>query len=68
MANTNVLEGIACPVCGFQERFDIEATSMFAFTDDGAEDFGDVEFSEASEIQCGQCGHYGYVKEFEAGP
>lgn len=65
MANTNVLEGIACPKCGYEEEFAIEATSLFPdVTDAGVGYSSDVEWTNDSFIRCDGCNHEGTVKEF----
>ncbi len=64
MANSNCLAGIRCPECGAEDRFRIEASSIFEFDDEGSGDHEDVEWGDGSYIQCQECQHEGTVKEF----
>jgi len=65
--NTNVLEGFRCPKCGSDDRFRIEATTMFDVTDDGTEQLeSSVDWSDESYCECRTCAHYGTVKDFKS--
>jgi DNA-directed RNA polymerase subunit RPC12/RpoP len=64
MTNSNCLEGIACPKCGNDSSFRIEARTLAEVTDDGAETFGDMEWDADSYAECPECGHHGTVGEF----
>jgi len=71
MANHNVLDGIACPQCGYENAFRI-GIIMYAevlITDDGY-DLNDVkhqetEWNDTSSCKCLQCGFAGFVGDFQ---
>jgi hypothetical protein len=65
MTNTNCLEGIKCPACGNEELFRIAATSMFTVTDDGTDDYADVQWDDDSYAECAECLRHGAVKDFK---
>lgn len=69
MANTNCLEGVACPNCGQDERFEISARVWATVTDDGTEDQGgDYEWTDADPCVCTKCDFRGVLGQFsEAG-
>ena len=58
----NVLAGMACPKCGQDEIFAIEAKSTFFITDDGVDDYDNPEWLDTNAISC-QCGWEGTVKD-----
>lgn len=64
--NTNCLEGIRCPECGFEDRFEIEGTSLFTVVDDGTDDHTGVDWTGES-CACGNpdCGYSASLAEFE---
>lgn len=64
MPNTNCLEGIRCPKCGSDKRFNIAVTVWAEFTDNGSETYGDNEHDENSAIQCCECDHAATVYDF----
>jgi hypothetical protein len=64
MTNTNCLRNIKCPDCGYKDSFRIAATTIFTVTDDGTDDFGDVEWNDDSYAECLQCRRQGTVKDF----
>jgi hypothetical protein len=68
MKNQNCLEGFRCPSCGYEGDFLIESKTMFRVTDDGAEQQGDVGWSDSSLCICGKCPHHGTVEEFTRPP
>jgi hypothetical protein len=68
MANTNCLEGKACPKCGQEDRLMITGLTTFEVTDDGTGDHGDVEWDDDSPCSCPSCGHAGKLKDFEVSP
>jgi len=63
-ANTNCLEGIRCPECGQTDRFEIVGTAVFDVTDDGTDNFHNVEWDNESSTCCPDCGHRGKLDEF----
>ncbi len=67
MTNTNCLENIKCPKCGNEQRFRIRATILAIVTDDGTEDYEDLDWNEESYIDCPACMKSGTVAEFTAG-
>lgn len=64
--NENVLEGIACPNCGNTGFFHITVTTEVKFSDNGAEDNGDLEFEDSSPCRCDECNHSGTVQDFRS--
>ena len=68
MTNTNCLEGIKCPACGNEDRFRIAATSLFTVTDDGTEDYTEVDWDDDSYADCPECHRHGALKDFRAKP
>ena len=67
MTNTNCLQDIQCPKCGYRDRFFISATITADVTDDGSEiadNRGDFEWDDNSPIECHACGATGTVGEF----
>lgn len=68
MANSNCLEGIACPACGQEECFRIAIKTTVLVYDDGTEEdnlAGDTEWDDTSYCECRDCGHHGVVKDFK---
>lgn len=63
-SNKNCLEGIRCPDCGNQDRFKVQATTIFELIDDGTDGHYDVEYNEDSYFECYSCGKHGTVKDF----
>jgi len=66
MVNTNCLQNIKCPACGNDELFRIAAKTIAIVTDDGVEDYGDMEWGDDSYAECAQCHRHGTLKDFEA--
>jgi len=65
MANTNCLEGMACPKCQSEGAFDIEAKALFMeVTDEGTNFYEDVEWGDDSLCRCCACGFEGKVQDF----
>lgn len=64
MTNTNCLEGIKCPDCGNEESFRIAARTIATVTDDGTEDYGDMEWDDDSYAECAACLRHGTLKDF----
>jgi hypothetical protein len=66
MSNSNCLRGIRCPVCNQEGRFEIEVMGWAVVTDDGIDHGYDYDWTERSQIVCGDpnCKHHGTVKEF----
>lgn len=64
MPNTNCLAGVQCPNCGHTSGFRIVGTAEFLVTDDGTDEFKDVEWTGNSAITCNLCGHVGKVSQF----
>ena len=59
MTNTNCLENIKCPDCGNAQSFRIAGKTIFTVTDDGTEDYGDVEWDDDSYAECPACKRQG---------
>jgi hypothetical protein len=64
MTNKNCLEGIRCPECGHEDAFRIEAQITVHVTDEGTEEGGDTEWTDASYCECAGCKHAGTIKDF----
>lgn len=66
MANTNCLEGVACPKCKQEDAFKIEAKIFVHVTDEGTEDLGgDYEWHDDAICVCDNCKHTGRLREFK---
>lgn len=60
--NSNVLEGVACPVCGQVDRFQVMASTLVDVTDEGtdvSDDATGVEWDETSFARCVACRYEG---------
>lgn len=56
--NENCLEGVACPACGQNDKFHIQATVTALVTDDGAEALnGGFNWDNDSWCRCPNCKH-----------
>lgn len=65
MSNDNVLEGVACPKCGYKDDFAVQGVTTFnPVTDDGASEFEGIEFPYPFHACCGKCGYDGNWAEF----
>lgn len=69
MANENCLHDIACPNCGSDVAFRIQASVLIRVVDSGVEDAPDSmgngwEWDETSYISCVACDHNGKVADF----
>jgi len=65
--NTNCLQGIKCPTCGYEDGFKISCVSLMFVTDDGMEETknsGGYEWDDDSYCECDECGKHGTVKDF----
>ena len=65
MTNTNCLEGIQCPACGNEDRFRIAGKAFFTVTDDGTDDYGDVEWDDDSDAECAECHRHRHPEGFQ---
>jgi calcineurin-like phosphoesterase family protein len=65
MINTNCLTGIKCPVCGNEDKFRIRATTLATVTDDGIEDYADMEWDDDSHAECTECLKAGKLRDFQ---
>lgn len=68
--NENCLAGMRCPHCGFVEplKIEITQTKIIRFFDDGSDEDGgsdNMEWSDESACECGECGHSGTVADFK---
>jgi hypothetical protein len=64
MTNSNCLENIQCPACGNEHCFRLAAKTIAIVTDDGVEDYGDMEWDNDSYAECPQCLRHGTLKDF----
>ena len=62
--NWNCLEGMRCPKCGCATELLIAATAWFRVTDDGTDEYHDVEWDDNSPCRCPVCEHQSTVGEF----
>jgi hypothetical protein len=65
--NTNCLEGMMCPNCGYYKEFHIAIRTMARVTDEGSEVTGDHEWDDDSFCLCPKCGESGPVGAFYVG-
>lgn len=64
--NTDILEGMACPVCRSTGPFEIAFDSVHLVHDRGAaKPLNDGEWDNASYCGCRQCSHSGVVGDFQ---
>ena len=64
MTNSNCLENIKCPACGYEYEFRIAAKTIATVTDNGIDDYGDLEWDADSYAECADCQHRGTLKDF----
>jgi len=65
MPNTNCLEGVRCPRCGYEDAFLINALVTVLVTDDGTEDQGgDYEWDGDAYCACADCKFAGRLRDF----
>ena len=64
-ANSNCLAGMACPLCGSLEPFELAITIVATIYDSGVEDFNVLEWDRATTCQCSTCGHKATVADFD---
>lgn len=67
MPNNNCLAGMQCPKCQNEEPFKIEVRALITLYDDGSdpdEGLGDIDWQDDTYCECGQCAHYGTIKDF----
>ena len=64
MSNDNCLEGMACPVCGATESFEIEVKVLAVVRDDGWTEFEGSDWDDESFCLCRECGLAGKVADF----
>ena len=50
--NVNCLEGLRCPKCGGENSFGIGCKTFATVTDDGIDDYGDMEWDGESYMTC----------------
>lgn len=59
------IEGMRCPECDNTDRFQIGGTSFFDVVRNGTDEFGDVEWDDASTCVCPECQYVGDVLDFK---
>lgn len=64
MANTNCLAGMACPQCGYADKFLVGCAVMAEVTDEGTEAVADFDYSDESYCECSNCGHKDTIAGF----
>lgn len=71
MANTNCLEGLACPCCAQEDEVLVYARVWVALRDDGTDPFadslknrGDTDYDDGSAAECPCCGYIGKMNNF----
>lgn len=65
-SNMSCLEGIKCPKCGQETKFEIEVNTMTMVTDEGTYETRDIEWSYDSSVICPKCGKEGRLWQFTA--
>lgn len=65
MENVNCLAGKTCPRCGSEGPFGVVGVSRFLLSDDGTDEFYDVEFDESSPADCPSCDYSGKWADFD---
>jgi hypothetical protein len=68
MSNSNCLEGVRCPKCGYEDGFYVEEIVTLLVSDDGTEDRGGDHFwDEESHCICASdnCDQQGPWREFQ---
>ena len=64
-ANTNCLEGMACPACSSQGPFDIAVECCAVVTDDGPTEESGFSWNDDSNCDCRECAYEGEVRNFK---
>lgn len=68
MPNTNCLEGIRCPKCGQDERFEIVAEVTLSVTDNGSQTLdGNHYWDREANCSCPECEYNATVDHFTEG-
>lgn len=62
--NKNCLKGMACPRCGAEEPFEIEALSFFLVYDEGTDSHADVQWTKESRCRCHSCKYEATAGDF----
>ena len=62
--NTNCLEGIRCPKCGQEDYFEVRAHVWVTVTDEGTEDWQDLDWDDDAPTECRECGHRAEWNDF----
>lgn len=62
--NNNILNDMVCPCCGFDERFEMDATCTVTCYDDDYE-YEDMGWDNDSKCWCPNCGYGGILAEFQ---
>lgn len=66
MPNENCLLGKRCPSCGSEGPFKFEVTAWATVSDDGTDEFEDIEWDEDSGCaRCLKCYHFATIGEFD---
>jgi hypothetical protein len=66
MPNVNCLEGMRCPNCGSEGPFRIRAEVSVTVTDDGTDDYDNVDWYNTSSCACLACQFQENVEDFKA--
>ena len=65
--NKNVLGGLRCPKCGYENQFGITCITAATVIDDGIDDYGDMEWEGTSGMTCHGCDFDGTIADFTIG-
>ena len=65
MPNENCLAEMKCPNCGSEGPFYIRAESTFLVSDDGTDEYEDVEWFDGSRCRCKACEFSASVMRFK---
>jgi len=65
MPNENCLKGMKCPECGSFGPYKIASSCWAVWTDEGTENYTELEFGDEDRCICLDCKNNGTVKVFE---
>ena len=65
MANSNCLEGMACPKCGSEGPFKITVVASALICDEGVLETTNHDWEDMDYCGCDECHHHGTVGDFK---
>lgn len=66
-SNSNCLEGVRCPKCGWEDSFEIDALTTATMRDEGSDNYG-TEYDHTTRAACNACGLRDYLAAFYIEP